>query len=533
MTIRQMKRTYFVIMMAILWSAVNSEAGYQITFTPRVSVNTDYSDNLFLQSENEAYDYITVISPGFTAQAMNRTWNVTLSYDMGYSCYEKFVQYNTLRHNAQLTGGIGFTKHTRLDFKNTFLLTEEDVTKVEEAGSETEESPLTEPKTHVAEKETVRRTREQHYSDDMLVVLTHQFGEADIFNAKYSYNILKNEDTAVQDTTRHNPSLSFVYWPLPGQFGVNASLSYKREERSDTAEQAGYWEESVIPSVGVKYWFIPRQLGIEADIFYTKEDFLDISDGRNKWDKSLKPSIRLIFKPASGRLGFESSLVNTGALASDPTRDFDNWQGSMKISRQLTKQLEGFFQYTHTVMDFKGNGENYSVYDPSVGITYTFAEGLPLTFSLGYFIRNKAQSEDDAALALNGNLGKTWNFNRHGSVSLTTSSGYDEDYIGAERLGFGIYYDAKSTAKYAFSKYLSADLYGSFRRDKYTDLETTRNDETRELGSGLTFRKNPWVIRVDYTRRTIDSTLSENDYDENRITLKVVLSPFRPIRLND
>lgn len=42
-----MKSTYLFIITALLFFALKSEAGYQITFTPRISVNTDYSDNLF------------------------------------------------------------------------------------------------------------------------------------------------------------------------------------------------------------------------------------------------------------------------------------------------------------------------------------------------------------------------------------------------------------------------------------------------------------------------------------------------------
>ncbi len=517
------------MMYLFLWAA-SSQGGYQVILIPRISITPEYVDNLFSSHDNEAYDYITVISPGITAQITEKTRGATLSYDLGYSCYDSFPQFNTLRHNAQFSGWVEFSKHTRLDFQNAFILTEESVTKIEESPDETE-TPLAEPEKHVAEKETVRKSLEHHYTYDAIIAFTHQFGESDALSMKYAYSILENEDPTIEDKISHTPSVDVTYWFIPRQLSMEGGVSYTRDEFSDTYESPGYWEESINPILGLNYWFIPDRFGVQTGVSYTTGEYSNRSDGLNHWYKSTNPSVSLTYRPKFYQLELEAGLSCKRGRFSDPSDDFDNWSGNVGVSKQFTKKLGGFVKYSHSVMDFKGNGENYTIHDPSVGITYTPDEGVPVSLSIGYFFRNRQINENESAISLNGDIGKTWTISRYGSVSFKTSSGYDEDYLGAEKMGFGIYYDAGFTGKYVFSKELSGDVYGSYRRDKYDDLETTRDDETRELGSGLVFQKKWFTVRVDYSYRTVNSTLSENDYEENRIRWQVSLAPFRPIRI--
>ncbi|MDM8552130.1 outer membrane beta-barrel protein, partial [Desulfobacterales bacterium HSG2] len=519
----------FLTLICLLLSAASSQAGYQVIFTPRFSVTPEYTDNLFSSNEDEEQEYITVISPGFTVQILEKTRGATLSYDLGYSCYDSSPEFNTLRHNSQLSGWIRFTRHTRLEFQNRFVLTEESVTKLEE--SETEDEVVKPEKQYVAEKETVRKTKEYYYTNDADIAFTHQFGESDVFNMKYAYGILENEDPTIEDRTTHNPAADVTYWIMPKQLSMTAGASYTRDEFSSTEEDPSYWEESVNPHMGLSYWFKPDEFGIETEISYTSGEYLSKSDMLKHWYESINPSLSLVYKYVPYHLELEGNLSHTIGRFSDPSDDFDNWNGSVSLSKKFTKKIEGFVRYAHAIMDFKGNNENYSIYDPSVGITYTVAEDTPLSLSVGYFVRDRQTSPDEAAMSVNGDIGKTWPVGRYGSISFKTSSGYDEDYFGAEKMGFGVYYEADFTAKYAFYKDIIGDVSGSYKKDKFKDLEITRDDETKEIGAGLSFQKKWGTIRFDYTYRTLDSTLSENDYEENRIRWQIMLSPSRPIRL--
>ena len=522
-------RICVLVAISLLWP-VTAPAACQVMFIPRISIVPEYSDNLFLTNENSAYDHITVISPGFTAQILEKTRGATLSYDLGYSSYDSFPQFNTLRHDGTLSGWIGFTKHTRLDFQERFLLTEESVTRLEEDGAD-EDSPLAQQREHVAEKETVRKTREYHYTNDVTVALTHQFGESDLFSFKYVNGILENEAPTVEDRRTHNPSVSVTYWPVPDKLGLEGGLIYTRDEFSATPSERAYWEERLNPSAGFSYWFVPHEFGMTANLSHSSGEFLGKADRRKHWYESTRPSMGLSCLYEPYQLSIEGDISHTIGSFSDPSDDFDNWNGSLSLTKKFTRQIEGVIRYSHTIMDFKGSGEDYTLHVPSIGINTTLAEGVPLSLSVGYLLRERQRNDSEAALSVNANLGKTWDVSRYGSVTFDTSSGYDEDYLGAEKLGFGVHYDAGFTAKYLFYKELTGELNGAYKKNKYVDLDITRNDETKEVGAALIFETRWFTIRVDYSHRSLDSTLSENDYVENRIRWQVMLAPLRPIKL--
>lgn len=241
------------------------------------------------------------------------------------------------------------------------------------------------------------------------------------------------------------------------------------------------------PSIGMTYWFIPRQIGIETNVSYTRGE-LEISD------------------------------------------DFDNWEGSVKLIKSFTRHFGGFVQYTHVYMDYQGDSENYQIYDPSIGIAYIIDEDTHLSLSVGYFYQDREESENESGISINGDLGKSWTFKR-GSINITGSSGYDEAYFGAENLGFDIFYQAQCNASYGFTRHISGDISGSYRRDKYVNLDTERKDNTAEAGMGLTFQPLPWMtIGLNYTCRSVDSTLDENNYVENKGLISITLSSSRQFR---
>lgn len=54
---------------------------------PRLRVEEEYNDNVFLRSADEAEDFVTTVYPGFDLAARTTTGGVELSYELGYSYY--------------------------------------------------------------------------------------------------------------------------------------------------------------------------------------------------------------------------------------------------------------------------------------------------------------------------------------------------------------------------------------------------------------------------------------------------------------
>ncbi len=549
-----MKRITFLnfLLMGIL-IAIPCFAEYQFLFVPKLSVTEEYTDNLLLDNLNKQDDFITVISPGIVARAWDRTSDITLDYQPGYSMYQNFTENNTLRHNARLYGKMAFSRHTRMTFQNTFIATEDPITKIAYPSADAEQTTAEdqdrtryqEPMTPQEERqkireETVRKNRKQYYTDTTDIAFTHQFGKADLLTLKYSHNLLNNDDENIEDESTHKPAVNFTYWLFSNQLGLRAGAAYSKSEFSETAQNTAYNEESLTPSFGITYR-IDKNSSIDTGFSYRKGKYSEpvlkntTEESQDSDEESLNPTFGLTYRIPVYKLDLGVSVSYMDGRFSDATKDFNNWNGSIKLSKQFSSRLTGFVQYAHTKTKFsEGGNESYNIYDPSIGFTYLLGDKIPLTLSLGYFIRDMEFSQDEAALSLNGNIGKSWTFGRT-TINFTGNSGYDQSYFGAQALGFGVFYDIKSALKHSFSRDTIGDVFASYRKDKYLDLKNSRNDENREAGAGITwFLFQKWAsVRLGYTYRDVISTSSENSYTENRVSLMFSISDPRLLRIKN
>jgi len=191
--------------------------GYKATITPRLSVKGGYSSNVFFTNENQEADRNTVVTPGFTLEASERTKGVSLSYDLGFSFYKQYTQLDTLRHDARLAAWTDWGRTTKLDFYNSFQRTEEPGAEYLATGTTPEVDP------------TLRTGRQPYNRNTTGINLTHQIGKYDSISLGYTYRILDNEDPNVEDSTRHSPSINYShrFGPL---FNLDFEFTYEKGE---------------------------------------------------------------------------------------------------------------------------------------------------------------------------------------------------------------------------------------------------------------------------------------------------------------
>ena len=86
------------------------------------------------------------------------------------------------------------------------------------------------------------------------------------------------------------------------------------------------------------------------------------------------------------------------------------------------------------------------------------------------------------------------------------------------------------SARHEFSRHVTGDVFSSYRRDKYTETEDNRRDDTTEAGCGITAQLNRWLsTRLGYTFRNVESDDRDAEYTENSIVLTFTLAPSSPI----
>jgi hypothetical protein len=191
----------------------------QATFTPRASVSGQYTDNLFLEPEQEESDFITTASVGFTASLIGKRGDINLSYDPAYAFYNDFDENDTWRHAANLNGEWNFTQYTRLDFSNDFLRTEDPLSK--------ENIDILRGDVPPPQGDTTRRIgRDPYYSNRANVRLTNQFGREDQVYIGYTNNLLINDnDLTEEDSQTNSGSGGLTYW-FTNQWGSEVGGAY-------------------------------------------------------------------------------------------------------------------------------------------------------------------------------------------------------------------------------------------------------------------------------------------------------------------
>ena len=271
---------------------------------------------------------------------------------------------------------------------------------------------------------------------------------------------------------------------LDYQFGKKDNLGFSYRFRRTWDENPGI-EDSIehSPEANLSYWLTPHW-GTEYSVGYTRGEFTEDTD------------------------------------------TFDEWTLGYKLIHNFNRFWDGFFEYKHTFMNYQGETEDYQVFDPSLGINWRFAKDGSLSLSLGYYVQDKEDSDNESNLSVSGDLSKGFDISRRTSFRITGGSGYEQSYFGAENLGFTVYYEGQGRLTHALTKHLNSDLSVSYRRNEYKDEEPERDDNIWSFEGGLTwqFIERASLSLTD-TYRVVDSNQEGEDYEENKVMLSITYTP--------
>jgi hypothetical protein len=222
----------FVVCLSIgLVLAIAHAEAAQVNFTPSISASEEFTDNLFLDPDNEEEEWITRASLGLDLDILGRTSGLLLSYSPSYVWYDDFSEFDGWRHNADAFAYWDVTRATRLEARNSFLRTEDPV---EDSEILRTEDPFERP---AIEADTDRQGRNTYYSNVSRFDAIHRFGSDDSVRAGAAYTIRRESDPAPGDEGNEydiwSPDVGLVYWfgphwgfELDGQY---ANVDYEND----------------------------------------------------------------------------------------------------------------------------------------------------------------------------------------------------------------------------------------------------------------------------------------------------------------
>jgi hypothetical protein len=202
----------------------------QVNFTPSIIATEEFTDNLFLDADNEEEAWITRVGVGLSTDVLWQTAGLNLTYQPSYVWYQDFSEYDNWRHEADLSYYHDLTRFTRLTIQDSYLQT---TNPSDESEAVIVDDPLERP---VIDTDRNRRGRDKYYTNVARGRLEHRFGERDRVYLGHSYRILREEDVRLgqeeDDYDIHEPSAGVEYWPTP-QWGVGLDGRYAVKEYKD------------------------------------------------------------------------------------------------------------------------------------------------------------------------------------------------------------------------------------------------------------------------------------------------------------
>ncbi len=269
------------------------------------------------------------------------------------------------------------------------------------------------------------------------------------------------------------------------QLGISDSVSLTHEygilENEDEAVEDN---SDHLSSVELILWLIPQKFRMETSLSFAKAEFEEIVYGEG-------------------------------------SDDFNHYIGSLGIYRRFTNQFDGFIEYTHEIMDYKQDSVDYNIYHPAIGFEYFTGENTTVSFAIGYFVQDRQYGDNEKGFTVDTDMGKNWLFKK-GSVNLAVASGYRENYLGAENLGFSLYQEASVNASYNFTRFFSANISESFRRDDYINSAEDQVDETVGFDVGIAYNLFRWMLfSAEYSFINFESNIDLRGYKENRFFVQI------------
>jgi len=217
-------------------------AEYRTEITPRISLNQEFDDNIYLDNIDEKSDYMIYASPGLNLKISSLNTSLSLDYSPTWVWYNEYDENNTVRHAGALAFSQNITKYFRFSLSDTYIRSEEPLETTEDV-------------------EGIRRTRNTYRRNIGSANLDYRFGSKNNMSIGYMHSLLENEDISLDDGEIQNPSVGMAYW-----FNVKNSI----ELSYDFTDAAFSRDNNLTPgddyngnSAGIKYtyFFRPHRWG--------------------------------------------------------------------------------------------------------------------------------------------------------------------------------------------------------------------------------------------------------------------------------
>jgi hypothetical protein len=353
----------------------------QVLFTPELVFSGAYTDNLFLESENEDWDYITTAGVDLTNEILWRSAGIRLNYNPSYNMYTEHKALNYWRHAATCNIWKIIQRNTRLEINDTYLRSNDPL---DESVRDTEAG---EPQGPDIEIDPNRRGRSEYYTNVAEARLSHQFGADDDIFIAVQYRVYREVE------------------PLP----------YAEVDNYDT----------VAPSMGLVFHFT-QQWSTELDANYEETQYTDRND-RNEYNAD----IRFLYgfnRKVTGFMGYRHTILRFNLDEAPDEENYDIYSPSVGLRYEVgdTVRIEIAAAYYAQKFDHSEDEDGYIV-NSDMDARWRFRTSyVSLSGGSGYDIDDDATADNRLNIYGHLRLGAGYYFSPHVEGSVYGRYRYDE-----------------------------------------------------------------------------------------------------------
>jgi hypothetical protein len=280
---------------------------------------------------------------------------------------------------------------------------------------------------------------------------------------------------------------------------------------------------------------INYQVGERDSVYAGFNHLLLINKDSNVADsQSFEPSARIEYW-LNIRNGISLDYSYTRGVIDGP-EDFDEHYATTTYTHRFSPRTQADLTYTYDRFDYKTEGDvtladdettleqrDYVVHTGTLGLRQQFTQNFSGTITGGYYFWDRDNGDDESQFIGDAALNGSFRLER-GSISLRSSTGYQQQFFEAENLGFTRYYRVSGNFTYQFLEKLTTSLSAFYWRDEYKETTTNREDNTWGGRVAFEYEFSRWLtLSAGYDYRERDSTDNDNDYHDQRFTINLNL----------
>jgi len=198
-----------------------------------------------------------------------------------------------------------------------------------------------------------------------------------------------------------------------------------------------------------------------------------------------------------------------------PDRDFDGDEIRGRYTYYFDPKTSAFLEYRYYRRNFERESAgfvDYDVNDARLGFSRDLYENISLSASGGYAVNDAETRKKERSFSGRGDLTAQY---KQLFVALYGETGFDEDFISAESLGFNEFWRAGFNGRYQLLERLWVAGFFFIERDRFVDLD--RRDRLWSTRGSLSYQVLRWLfLSFDYVHNERNSNIPFESYRDNR-----------------